>query len=575
MERDFQNLNLNNGELSTVHEHDEQRTLTKENIKLLSKQKLLQKFAESPYGQTDDDEDFDFETGDGKDNDDYFDLGENVRIKLANEKQNMIQKDNDPNTKSSRNKLKSAMKTPTSNNMLTLIDYKRNQESTSTFSSRNPSSISSYSENETENSDYAEDFVDFQNNINLVENFQRKRLEAKQLAEQECKKFQHYRTVKNNKAPNRPQRINSQYYENDFGNNDLDTDDFIKDFDLKSNGNLDPTRLNRFRNNLSPLKSIGRKQSMPLMKMGTSLNGSPKKVKRYSSIMDMKNNFDTPLSRNYSKVATLQDLDYPVFTGNELDDANDFDLTITLSDYKKLKRKSQRFDLSKYAETPSKHYSRKSKFNGKLNTDENDKNLIYLTSQDSHTAKLTREGKIKLIRALGRPKIKKVMPGHLYGEIFYDPVLKKWCGNEEDLVRFESVNRSKPQLINKSNDIPQTVGNMIYDDKKLRWVSITGSYEDDPFGAEPETTITSPSEYELIKKPILRGASNRLVPSESNMSLGDHLKKQNKYSKVTPEMYKHWKLEEERWIRKVGNWFPNHEDIHDFKYELKVFLNQQ
>lgn len=193
---------------------------------------------------------------------------------------------------------------------------------------------------------------------------------------------------------------------------------------------------------------------------------------------------------------------------------------------------------------------------------------------------MTKEGKIKLIRSLGKPKVKKVLPAHIYGEIVYDPQLKKWCGNEEDLARFETLNYSKPQLITKKESIPQIIGNMVYDDKKLRWVSITGNYEDDPFGEDFDTIVDEYAEPEKtkssqLKSSIARGVSGKLVPSESSIALADHLKRGENYFKVTPEMYKVWKTEESRWVRKVGNWFPCDEDVHKFKYDLKAFLNQQ
>jgi hypothetical protein len=564
MEREFQKLNLHTTDLSTVHEQDERQTLTKDNIKLLNKQQLLQKYIEDSKKNRNAD---DFSDDDYED-DSNFD--ERVKHKLTIQQQES-QGRNENNKENNKLKLKSVLKTPISNHMLTMTGYKANHESASSFSSRTPSSVNSYSETETEHSDYAADFDDYEfqhNNINLIQIFKQKQLEAKKIAEQtRHDNFQKYQK-QNAKLTNRNQRIKSKYYGDDNNYNEFaEIDDFSDDLDFKSFGKLDPSKLNRFKDNSIRSKFLGRKKSMPAMKTVTGFNGSPKKIKRYSSTLDIKNNLDTLNNKNYSKAFTFKESQYPVFVEDELENVADYDLTITLSDYKKLKRKSQKFDLSKYAETPSQHHFKHKE--SKIG----DQNLIHLISQDSQTSRLTKEGKIKLIRSLNKPKVKKVLPGHLYGEITYDPSLKKWCGNDEDLVRFESLNHSKPQLINRPNDIPQVVGNMIYDEKKLRWVSVTGSYEDDPFDDDFDTTIKY-KEPE-IQKPISRGVSSRLVPSESNMSLGDHLRKQSQYHKVTPEMYKNWKVEEERWVRKVGNWFPNHENTHDFKYELKVFLDHQ
>ncbi|GAV27827.1 hypothetical protein PMKS-001295 [Pichia membranifaciens] len=598
MEADFQKLKLRSSDLSTVHEFDERSTLTKENVKLLEKQKILQKymddkgssggnFEEDRFYEEDYGKDFD-DDGDGH-GDNGFDFDAQIRKQIVSQGQKKLeatqQEKEQHQSRRPKSVLKSSMATPIGSHMYTLVEKPSvEQGSASSFSSRTPSSVQSqYSETDTENSDYAADYDDFEEvgkTLNLQEKFRRKQQEAKQHAEEErlLRRTQH--TNSRNKLPRSDSRLTQHY----------DVDDITEDADFEDLNYIDPAKIYRFKANPSPSSHdcLDRKKSLPVMRVVTSVGGSPKKVKKYLSSMDMNSKLD-----NYPKQS------YPVFDHqgdnnyeddlDDLENLDDFDLTITLSDYKKLKRRSKKIDFSQYVETPPQHQYkqhrqfRDSRYHPQQHSSSGDfagKNVLFSSPVDSKTARLTKEGKIKLIRSLGKPMVRKVMPAHIYGEIVYDPQLKKWCGNEEDLARFEMLNYSKPQLITKKQSMPQIIGNMFYDDKKLRWVSVTGNYEDDPFGEDFDTIMNMGEEPErakpsLSKSNIARGVSGKLVPSESAMSLAEHLKKGDNYFKVTPEMYKIWKTEEGRWVRKVGNWFPCDEDQHKFKYELKTFLNQQ
>lgn len=579
MEEEFEKLKLKSRNLSTVHEFDERNTLTKENIKLLEKNKFLQKYMDNE----DNDEDSDLEDlSKGKKNinnynyldtdDDFEEFNIDHKIKNRIDLLHHQKEKNTGETIGSRKikyNLKSNLNTPMGSKMYVMTDVHHGQEEDSngsTLSSRTPSSIhSQYSESDTENSDYAADFDDFGDNtnsrVNLLQNFQRKQTEARRRAEDEKKMH----LSRNNQAVNKYNQYNLKLSQNYIeSNNAYNIDDITNDEDFENLNVIDPSKLYRFRTNSSPI-SLTKKKSLPVMKMATGFNGSPKKIKKYYSTIDMNSNLDKILPGSYPSSYTGPELDRL----NELDNIDDFDLTITLSDYNKLKKKSQKIDFNKYAEIPSQHqHGYKKESRAQYQQYNNDLN--------SQTSRLTREGKIRLIKSLGKPKVRKVMPAHIYGEIVYDPKLKKWCGNEDDLLRFDTV-YPKLQLIPKKDSLPQIIGNMVYDDKKLRWVSVTGNYEDDPFGADFDSTVNQENDKGMPKSNVFRGGiprgvSTKLIPSSS--SIADNIKK-SEYYKVTPEMYKQWKSEESRWIRKVNNWFPVDDDIHRFKYELKIFLNQQ
>lgn len=616
VELDFQKMDLRskNNDLSTVHENDydlsNANTLTNENVKLLEKRKILEKFMDAndnkDYDNADDFEDLQY------DSDKYsriktasFDSKiKNQLETLQRRKINQITPTNIQTPRRYKSSLKSTIpNTPMGAQMYTLTEKHTEQEQDSggsSISSRTPSSIQSqYSESDTENSDYAADYDDFGDDyeykydgMNLAQIFQKKQQEARKRAEDEQKLIYQQYMQSVNKRYRRPDLKIDQKYIDSLDYDDDDIEDITNDGDFENINAIDPAKLYKFKSNSAPLfpncSTVEKKKSTPVIRMGTSVNGSPKKVKKYMSTTDMN-----------SKLEKIPNSAYPIFNqdrtrhgingvyyvdnDNEFDDLEsieDFNDTVTDKNYNKFRRrKDKKIDFSKYTEVPSRSSRKQRKHqNHRI------RNSGHYMDGDSQTARLTKEGKIKLIRSLGKPKVRKVVPGHIYGEIVYDPDLKKWCGNEEDLVRFDTINHSKPQLIKKKESLPHVVGNMVYDDKKLRWVSITGAYEDDPFDDEDDDTVIKndgkvdgwKANVAPPRSGINRGVSGKLVPSESTMSLADHLKKKDNYYKVTPEMYKNWKMEESRWVRKVGNWFPDDSnDIHKFKYDLKLFLNQQ
>ena len=58
------------------------------------------------------------------------------------------------------------------------------------------------------------------------------------------------------------------------------------------------------------------------------------------------------------------------------------------------------------------------------------------------------------------------------GNMTYNPVLKKWEGNDHVLRQFDTTSRnSRPALIsNLGLKLPQVVGNMVFDPVQMRWI---------------------------------------------------------------------------------------------------------
>ncbi|QPG76713.1 hypothetical protein FOA43_004107 [Brettanomyces nanus] len=485
-------------------------------------------------------------------------------------------------------------------------------------------STTSFTETDSEQNDYAEDFADVDfDKVDLINKFRLRQKNAETNAnnvKQERKK--RYQKLQSCLKGSRSLYFSTHRDYIEQGQNII-RDDF-EDFD-----NLDPKKLRRFQV-VDPLDSryekLDRKRSMPVLLRsgsGKTANVSPKRsVRKYSSTLDLPSQmaprYHESISNRYPPVS-LSLKARPYYNGSELDDIDDLspdDLTITLSDYKKLKRKSQRIDLTQYAEENTiKHHVKRGHHHRHQTQQQQQQQQQHYTL--TNTARLNKEGKLKIIRSMGKHRTKQVLPGHMYGEIVYDPDQMKWCGNEEELAGFESTSRPSlirhrisqgqfpkisddPFINSNKNDIsrkninsrnkgeqPQIVGNMVYDNNNLRWVSLTGKYEDDPF-ENLDDTITSDrlgplegyqrnNNFQEEHPRTVTTGSSRMTSSTSSSSISNYLargEEKNNFE-ITPETYKLWKSEESRWLRKVGNWFPSEEDDLEFCYELKSFLDDQ
>ncbi|KAG7820162.1 hypothetical protein KL928_001599 [Ogataea angusta] len=395
---------------------------------------------------------------------------------------------------------------------------KQRREHKDTFASRSQSSqsissgfssisanSSQFVESDTEHSDYAEDFDDLEQDLNLAQKLELRRQQAEKLADLTRRASRLYLDDK-------------RTYEDEF-------DDFEPS---------EPQTIRHFKV-VSP-KQVRNKSSTPVL----SNEFGRRSLRKSSSTMDIPR---SSLSRSLHRTMSTMDL-MPMTRAkkytSDLDEIDDFpeDLTITLSDYKKLKRKSRALDLSKYAEK-----------------DTRPRRTQFADPSVTNSTRLTKEGKLKMIRSLGRARARQVM-----GNMVYNPEEMKWQGNEEDLSLFESQSSRRPALLKKSSmqrsqssKNLQVVGNMVYDDEKLRWVSMTGKYEDDPFANFDDT----------IRDPPKRKREPKIVPKTSH----------TEHFRISDDLYKSWKLEHQRWARKVSNWFPADEEGFAYCYELKTFLN--
>lgn len=662
---------------SNVNKLEDTRNLSKDQ-RTLKKNDFLRRYAESQYEDYDDIYD---ETGDGFDSQ----IQQAIDMK-AEEDPELSKQSQDIESHLQHNGIRNPfLSVPVSK--YTIKASKRRtprSESNDSFSSLSTSksvptatSSTSFTESDSEQSDYSNDFADDELDFSkaaLVKKLQqRQKMAEERAATVNRERKMRYRQMRDS--------FNKRDY---FEDNQKPLSDDFENLDEFNSSKLKRFRIvNRMGLNTD---TLDRKRSMPvLIKSNDKPFQSGKTIRKYSSTLDLPSRYPVyskskgarypPVSLSlksrpyYNNKELVDDDNEDGENSNDGDDIYSFadpvpddsvdELTITLADYEKLKRKSHRIDLTKYQESPTRRRlvhrvpdeqlpngNDKSKHNHfhrhhghqhryKAEPAENYKGL-------TNTARLSKEGKLKIIRSLGKHKTKQVLPGHLYGEIVYDPDQMKWCGNDEDLLPFEPV--SKPSLIkhystlrqhqsqeqfaqaklqehastpsiskqevqmtpgpmvndnaNKVDDndgFPQIVGSMVYDNKNLRWVSLTGQYEDDPFENMDDTVASENINNQVSAVPQARhrrssrtsmrlgaiprnSVSKTRVPSSVSCSSIPNYAKQIESEnplKIKVESYKMWKAEESRWMRKVRNWFPSQDDDLNFCYELKSFLDEQ
>jgi len=185
------------------------------------------------------------------------------------------------------------------------------------------------------------------------------------------------------------------------------------------------------------------------------------------------------------------------------------------------------------------------------------------------------------------------------GDMYYNPQSMKWEGNEHILKKFDEIDSSStnPLLIkknktdlekienskirSKSSRPPEVVGDMMFDEKNLRWVSI---HEEppDPFAGIDD--IVQGQDTDMSKSPFLRSKSqtksdilSRSLAVNPNLrkyhsfgGIGNKYKTKSNYASeenrntsdklmstytIGSKLLEHSYHEENRWNKKVGAWF--------------------
>lgn len=160
----------------------------------------------------------------------------------------------------------------------------------------------------------------------------------------------------------------------------------------------------------------------------------------------------------------------------------------------------------------------------------------------------------------------------------YNPVNKKWEGNDIELVKFENLNMPKPLLISfndfKNNMKDKKIqGNMVYDPEQLKWINLNKD-EDNVFqdlSDLPELQIDKRSVSNSPIKNIGRGASaftQRTRSTNSNVSSNTT----NNEFEIPPKLIEKFHKEEIKLLKKVNYWFQQQNyDVIDSDFNHNYF----
>lgn len=210
----------------------------------------------------------------------------------------------------------------------------------------------------------------------------------------------------------------------------------------------------------------------------------------------------------------------------------------------------------------------------------------------STSTKGRRQGKpIGLVRYLNE------VPNTLNSNMKYNHTLKVWEGNDLELLKFNN-NLKKPSLIKFQDYIKkyQTSdqkddGDMVFDDKNMRWVSKTGAEEEDVFGdlkeEEPvDTRMRAPSSF---KPPTItpsisnfnsRGVSNFTTRTTSTVNLNSRKssKKVDSYETgndflISKKNIDRFLKEEAKIAKKTTNWFNQGEIYQITSYDNETNMD--
>ncbi|EDO18357.1 hypothetical protein Kpol_1013p28 [Vanderwaltozyma polyspora DSM 70294] len=219
------------------------------------------------------------------------------------------------------------------------------------------------------------------------------------------------------------------------------------------------------------------------------------------------------------------------------------------------------------------------------------------------------------------------------GRMYYNPQTMMWEGNEKILEKFQSVDsndkkplliRTKSQLSPKNKDLklrksttqltnpsreefrnrpsvnnPRIVGNMMFDDVNLRWVSTSREDEEhDPFKNIPELKSLSLKQARYksapsndVNSPFLRSKSHQIKRKSNNnnntinsrfLSTGHnnntHEVEDEEIFELNAKMLEKFYHEEHKWYKKIGSWIILSSDgkankkSNNYKYEIRSMV---
>ncbi|CUM51072.1 uncharacterized protein AC631_02140 [Debaryomyces fabryi] len=342
--------------------------------------------------------------------------------------------------------------------------------------------------------------------------------------------------------------VDYEYTKDDFENFE---DGFDTDVPIK----LDVDKLKQYSRGD---KSVRMKNSMPNFNNKNKLS----KAKKYKSSMDLVNEFETqhPVFNNNNKIIRKLDRIPSFYTKNDAMKSNNSKLN------QDIELEKQQL-LNKYMEITEKQ--------NRLNNRHRKKNL----SMKNPNGKNKRIGLVRYLNDNPIPQ-----PNN-NSKMKYNPINKKWEGNDIELVKFENLNVPKPLLISfndfKNNMKDKKIqGNMVYDPDQLKWINLNKD-EDNIFQGLsdlPDLQIDKRSVSNSPTKNIGRGVSAFTQRTGSTNSIASSNTNGNEFE-IPPKLIEKFHKEEMKLLKKINYWFQqqnydliNSDFNHNYFWEIRKMV---
>lgn len=320
--------------------------------------------------------------------------------------------------------------------------------------------------------------------------------------------------------------INYEYTKDDFEN-------FEDGFDLAEPIKFDGDKLKQF---VRGGRAVKPKSSMPSF----NTNNKFSQMKKFKSTMDLvqenDNEQEHPVFNNNNRIIRKLDR-IPSFYNKDVKIKSD---NVKLN--KDIELKKQQL-LNKYMEITEKQ--------NRMNSRHKNKNLSTKQPNGKHK-------KIGLVRYLNDDPIPQ--PNN-NSKMKYNPINKKWEGNDIELVKFENIAVPKPLLIPfsefKHNVKDKKIqGSMVYDPEQLKWINLNNE-EDNVFQDLPDLPDLQVNKRAISNSPtknVGRGVSAFTQRTESTNSTVSNNNDGNEFQ-MAPKLIEKFYKEEMKLLKKLHSWF--------------------
>lgn len=367
---------------------------------------------------------------------------------------------------------------------------------------------------------------------------------------------------------------------------------------LKQFSNNQGNEFNRKNSNIR-LPSINPKMSMPNF---NRLNSNNKSMKKYKSSINLAKEYEDefevnehPVFNNNNKIIRKLDRIPSFYHKNNNNDNNNNNENQQMNNDIELQKQQL---LNKFMEISEKQKRMNNGYNYN-----NDKNQSPNKANKKHSLSSPQRNstkKIGLVRNLNDKSVP--LDNNKNNKMKYNPLSKKWEGNDIELIKFENLSTSnlksqnftKPGLITNqkfNNKDKKIQGNMVFDPDELRWINLNNNEIEDVFKDLPNLDsdqFDSPTRKQSFavyghnnnqKQSPLRNGSTRGISqftqrttsssTNTNSEEDEEFQEGESNNEEDSSLIEGWEFnlsenlintfynEEKKISRKINNWFDN------------------